>query len=376
MTPTPWAFSRSTRASTSSVWRTPSAAAGSSSSTTCEPHSTARVMATCWRWPPESDETFVDSGGRDTPKRSKPSCTSRRMPRLFIRCRALAAEPGPELLAAQVDVLPDVQGGHQRQRLEDGLDAGGPGLGRVRELAPDAVHQELALVGPDVPREDVDERRLARAVVAHEADDLARVQPQADVAQGRHRAVALGRVRDLEQDRGAVGHGGPVRFVDGDLDGRRGRHAGSGPLGRVVDAYRQPFEPLVERVGARRQHQHDADRQVRVVRADVHQDEAVVEDADEEHAEEHAPERAAAAAEGHAAEQDGREHLQLEADADRHRGAVELGGKDHPLKAAIRPEKMYSRNGIRRTATPSERAALRSAPTDVMCRPAGMTYQM
>ena len=58
MTATPCSASRLTRLSTCSVCATPRAAVGSSRITTRAFFSTARAIATVWRWPPESDETF------------------------------------------------------------------------------------------------------------------------------------------------------------------------------------------------------------------------------------------------------------------------------------------------------------------------------
>ncbi len=57
-TPTPESASRRTSCSTCSVWATPSAAVGSSRMTTFASCSTERAIATVWRCPPESEETF------------------------------------------------------------------------------------------------------------------------------------------------------------------------------------------------------------------------------------------------------------------------------------------------------------------------------
>src|SRR5215211_1046489 len=62
-TPCPSSRSRLISPSTIAVWRTPSAAVGSSSSTTFGSPSSDRAIATCCRWPPErvptSDRTFT-----------------------------------------------------------------------------------------------------------------------------------------------------------------------------------------------------------------------------------------------------------------------------------------------------------------------------
>ena len=56
----------------------------------------------------------------------------------------------------------------------------------------------VARVGVVVAREDLDERRLAGAVVADQPEHLALAQVQADVAQRRDRSEALGDVLDAQ----------------------------------------------------------------------------------------------------------------------------------------------------------------------------------
>ena len=61
ITTTPSSRSRRRRISCSTwaVWATPSAAVGSSSSTTFGSPSSERATATCWRWPPERVPTSL-----------------------------------------------------------------------------------------------------------------------------------------------------------------------------------------------------------------------------------------------------------------------------------------------------------------------------
>jgi hypothetical protein len=56
--------------------------------------------------------------------------------------------------------------------------------------------------------DDLDQRRLARAVVAEQPEDLALAQVQVDVAQRRDRAEALGDVFDAQD----VGVSGSTRW--------------------------------------------------------------------------------------------------------------------------------------------------------------------
>ena len=137
------------------------------------PHMTARVIATAWRCPPESELTLLRSGGSVTPKRSKALCTSRRIAPF---CRWRTQPPngtGPAALALEEDVLGDVERGDQREVLEDRLDAGVAGVRRAREAPLRAVHEHPALVGPQCPGHHAHERALAGAVVADQPEHLA-----------------------------------------------------------------------------------------------------------------------------------------------------------------------------------------------------------
>ena len=182
---------------------------------------------------------------------------------------------------------------------------------------------------------------------------------QAHVAQRGDRAEALGHALDLEHDRPLVARssGGvaPPAATRSRPAAARRRPLPRRPVprprpGSARGAGRSASAPAASA-------EHDADREVGVVRADVQQDQAVVQHADEEHAEEHAPERAAAAGEGHAAEQDRRQHLQLEADADRRarrRRARRSGSARRPPPR--RPRRRRRRRGCAPAETPSARA--------------------
>ena len=86
ITASPRSASRRTSRSTCSVWATPSAAVGSSRTTSLEFHSTARAMATVWRCPPERLATFcrtdftvrTESPARVSAARSSIEISSRR----------------------------------------------------------------------------------------------------------------------------------------------------------------------------------------------------------------------------------------------------------------------------------------------------------
>ncbi len=142
--------------------------------------------------------------------------------------RAQFGRPVPERVdrrAAKPQVVRDVEVGDQRRLLiyrDQPRPAGlrGRGDGGLRPCDPN-----LARVGPQRARQDLDEGGLARAVGAHQRHDLARGDAQGSVAQGGHRAEALGNAGRV-QDRRRV-------------PGARGRHRHA-PHGRGPRAVRGP----------------------------------------------------------------------------------------------------------------------------------------
>ena len=103
-----------------------------------------------------------------------------------VRVDELAAE---EEVRRRVDVV------GEGERLVDRLDPERLRVARVRDLNRLAVQEDLARVGPVRAGQDPHERRLAGAVAADEADDLAWVQVDDDVLDGvdateRHADVA------------------------------------------------------------------------------------------------------------------------------------------------------------------------------------------
>ncbi len=88
-------------------------------------------------------------------------------------------------LAAQEDVLVDAQVPRQGQVLVDHLDTQHTGVGRAVETDWMALHEDLARARRVESGEALHERRLARAVVANDSEDLTALEGQADVAE-RH----------------------------------------------------------------------------------------------------------------------------------------------------------------------------------------------
>jgi hypothetical protein len=91
-----------------------------------------------------------------------------------------AQDPGPAPLAAQVEIAGDVEGRRHREGLVDGLDAGVQRVLRSPEVHRLPIHEELAGVRNEGTGQALDQRRLARAVVADDAQHLARVEVEVD----------------------------------------------------------------------------------------------------------------------------------------------------------------------------------------------------
>ena len=88
--------------------------------------------------------------------------------------------------------------------LVDGLDSGSPSVARGTEMHPLAVEADLALVRLERPRECLDQRRLAGAVVADDREDLVRVQLEVGPVQRHDVAVALDESARLEDRPGVL----------------------------------------------------------------------------------------------------------------------------------------------------------------------------
>ena len=92
-------------------------------------------------------------------------------------------------LAAEEQVAGDGKLRHERRILVDRLDAVGDGVGRATHvdlLAPDV---DITAGGAHGPGQHLDERRLAGAVVAEQADDLVLEDTEGDAVEGAHAAV-------------------------------------------------------------------------------------------------------------------------------------------------------------------------------------------
>src|SRR3954464_11451062 len=187
--PTGWAWwglcvmktTPSPRSRAGGMWRSttpaclaPRADVGSSRMRTRAPRCTARAIATDWRSPPDSVPTGwsglrmsmpmagscrggeAGGGGSLGPGRADPG----------------EGAPAGDGLRAEEEVPPDRHQRDHREVLVDRRDArveGVPGCPEGHRLP---VEEQLAKVRPVDTGEDLDQRRLARAVVAQHAGDL------------------------------------------------------------------------------------------------------------------------------------------------------------------------------------------------------------
>ncbi len=89
------------------------------------------------------------------------------------------------------DIVGDAQMRHQRQFLEDRGDAGGGGIARMREPRLAAVEDHLPLIRLNNPGEDLDQRRLSRAVLTEHGMDASGMAGEIHLAQRLHAAETL-----------------------------------------------------------------------------------------------------------------------------------------------------------------------------------------
>ena len=110
---------------------------------------------------------------------------------------------------ADRDIVGDGEVGDERQLLKDAGDAGGVGRGRRRERDQRAIEQHPALVGRHHARHDLDQRRLAGAVLAQHRVDAAGPDREVRILERTHAPVALSHAAHREQGHGrARGRGG------------------------------------------------------------------------------------------------------------------------------------------------------------------------
>jgi len=104
------------------------------------------------------------------------------------------------VLPPQEDVLIDRQLGYQIELLVDHRDAGVLRVARVVKSDRAPIEHDLAIVPGIDAAHDVHQRRLARAVLAHQAMDLALPHIEGDVVQRDHARETLGDVLHVQDN--------------------------------------------------------------------------------------------------------------------------------------------------------------------------------
>ena len=173
---------------------TPIAASGSSSSRMRASECTERAIAIAWRWPPDSRATGVLTDGMLTPMSEMYSSAARAH-------RAVVEQPQRDGCSSSRlrNTLWKTLSSSTSARSWKTVSM--PSAARLvdrAQLDRLAVEVDLPRVGLVVAAEDLDQRRLAGAVVAQQAEHLALVERQVDVAQRGHRAEALGHALDAQ----------------------------------------------------------------------------------------------------------------------------------------------------------------------------------
>ena len=153
--------------------------------------SSERAMATVWRCPPESEATTSRTLGM------RAASSLQQRPGAHLH-RHLVELPGAHLLAEE-DVGDDVEVLAERQVLEDGGDAEVERVARARAMTTGRPSKRMVPeLGWMHAGEDLDQRRLAGAVVADEGDDLAGMDVEVDVGERRYGAEVLGHALQAE----------------------------------------------------------------------------------------------------------------------------------------------------------------------------------
>ena len=157
----------------------------------------ARAMATDWRWPPESfDHRLLEAAEvRVEPVHHLAAFG-------FHGDVVKRAEGGLEL-AAKIEVGGGIDIVGKRQRLVDRLDAERLGIARIVDVDFLAVDEDLAVVALVGAGQDLDQRRLAGAVVAEKADDFAGIKIDRRMVDGLDAAEGDRDVAHLDQRRAA-----------------------------------------------------------------------------------------------------------------------------------------------------------------------------
>ena len=275
------------------------------------------------------------------------------------------AEPAPGLLAAEHHVVRDAEVRAEREVLIDRLDTGGACVLRAPEVNRPSLERHRARIGRDGAGDDLDQRRLAGAVVAKEADDLAPADGEVPLLERRERAVGFRRARRWRRPAAHASDAAP-RQHRWQRRTHRAWHAAVSVTavlatrgGSGADAARTPIATWSATSASK---QHAADRDRLPPRLKSHEDQARIEDADRGDADGDSEWPSGTAGEGDAAQDRGGQHIELESNADGRRDAAEPAGDQHGDQSDEKSVDRVEADDVRPTGTPQSSAARGSPP--------------
>ena len=163
----------------------------------------AAAILTSIRSPTGSFETIVS--GRDVLDAER----GKRRARARVERPPIDEAEAARIGAAEKDVLGHAEARDDVQFLMDEAQAAPMRLVRAAERSRRAVDPDLAAVGRDRAGEDLDQRALAGAVLAHQRERLAGAEFERSVPQRRRAAIGLAQMADRKQAHGASRRRGP-----------------------------------------------------------------------------------------------------------------------------------------------------------------------
>ena len=131
---------------------------------------------------------------------------------LGLHGRIVERAPGRQQFAPEEDVGGGIDIVGERERLVDRLDAIALGIARASDRDRLAIDPDLAGIGPVSAGQDLDQRRLAGAVVPEQPDDLAGMEIDADRIDGLDAAEGDRDVAHLDEGAGHVHGAHPSRL--------------------------------------------------------------------------------------------------------------------------------------------------------------------
>jgi hypothetical protein len=107
--------------------------------------------------------------------------------------------------AAEKNVLRDAEAGDDVQLLMDESEAALMGLLRTAERSRRAVDPDVAIIRRNRAGQDLDQRTLARSVLAHQSERLSGAQFERSIFQSQHAAIGFAQIADRKQTHACCG---------------------------------------------------------------------------------------------------------------------------------------------------------------------------